>query len=172
MQIGALISKVNKNIRRMSNMPKKYQSLEFKELQEMGEGFGRTVKGGVVQYSAKGLNSIQKRTLESVILNDYDYYKVSIYKAKERNWSGDPIKGKKGSNRELSFDSYESEKEFTDRLRSILKKVDFYYDPKNARDFIYDNKDKMSDEQIIEALLYDDHVQIKENVDKGGMSRF
>lgn len=169
--MASIVSQVNRLIRRMAKAPAKYQSLEFRELQEMGSGFGRTVKNGVVQYSERGLNSIQKNVLKGIIEQNKGYFKVSKFQSAERRWSDDkPIKGN-DRNKALSFSTYEDEKAFTDRLRRILRKVDFYYDPRNARDFIYENPE-MSDEEIIEHFLNDDHVKIKVDDEEGGFTEF
>ena len=153
----------------------------FKLQTESSDTFGlKYNKNGVLVFSQKGLDSVQRDILEGMIDERLDRGVYSLKKQIEKKKEWNVKAGDKGftyipestSNGGLFFTSYVEERDFFNYLQDVLELVDFYYDAEGARDYIKNGFDKnVSPEDVAHSLREGLHEPTRVNPpsDKGFM---
>lgn len=173
------IAKLNKQINRMAKAPSNKWTKAMMDLQtESKDSFGVTMSNnGVIQFSSKGLNSVQKDVLESMVDERLEKGSYSLKRENEKRKAFaerageegvDTVKGGAG-NSDLIFNSYEEERNFFEYLQETLELVDFFYDPEGSRDFIYNAyEEHLTPSEVATALRHGLHEPERVEPPEGG----
>lgn len=151
---------------------------ELMDLQtQASETFGlRYNNKGVLVFSQRGLNKVQKEILEGLIDDRLEkgVYSLKVEKEKAAEWKKRAEDGytyidSTSGNKPLIFYSYQDERDFFRYLNKTLEMVDFFYDPEMSRDYIYNGyTNNVSPEDVAKSLREGLHEPKRVTPPKGG----